>query len=84
MVGLSQVRRRGGTLLQAGILLRHEPERLPGLLALDPSARAAAVADLAARAAGLDTLTRATTAEVVAAVERALAEVDPDLRVECP
>jgi lipoate-protein ligase A len=81
-VGLSQVRRRSGALLQAGILLRHRPDRLPRLLALDPVARAATVASLAARAIALDTLTGTTTAEVIATVEGALADAAPDLRVE--
>lgn len=83
VVGLSQVRRRGGALLQAGILLRHQPERLPALLALDSADRAALVSSLAANAVGLDTLTEATTAEVMTAVERAVGQATPDLRVEC-
>lgn len=82
VVGLSQVRRRAGALLQAGILLRHQPDRLPRLLALDPAARAATVAALAARAVALDALTGATAAEVIATVEAALADAAPDLRVE--
>ncbi len=83
VVGLSQVRRRAGALLQAGILLRHEPERLPALLALDAAGRAATASSLAARAVGLDTLTGATSADVATAVELALGEAAPDLRVEC-
>lgn len=84
VVGLSQVRRRGGVLLQAGILLRHDPHRLPALLALDPPDRAASVADLTARATGLDAATGATGTEVASAVDQALREADTDLRVECP
>ena len=73
MVGLSQVRRQPGTLLQAGILLRHRPDRLPGLLALDPADRASTSAALADRAVGLDAYTAATAGDVIGAVERALA-----------
>ena len=83
VVGLSQVRRGAGALLQAGILMRHEPERLPGLLALDAAARAATASSLAARAVGLDTLSGAASADLVTAVEHALGEAAPGLRVEC-
>ncbi len=82
VVGLSQVRRHAGALLQVGILLRHEPARLPSLLALDSAERATTASSLAAHAVGLDTLTGATSADVVVAVERALGEAALDLRVE--
>jgi lipoate-protein ligase A len=40
LVGLSQVRRRSGALLQVGILVHHDAARLTGLLDLDPPTRA--------------------------------------------
>lgn len=52
VVGLAQVRRRNGVLLQAGIHLQFDPESLVSLLARDPSA--AAVNELRSVAAGLD------------------------------
>jgi lipoate-protein ligase A len=53
VVGLSQIRRRHGSLLQAGLPLRWDPEGLAGLFAGDPLWRAALAADLAGCAAGL-------------------------------
>jgi lipoate-protein ligase A len=55
VVGLSQIRRRQGSLLQAGLPLRWDPERLAGLLAGDPLWRATLAAELAQSAAGLHT-----------------------------
>jgi lipoate-protein ligase A len=53
VVGLSQIRRRHGSLLQAGLPLRWDAEALAGLLAGDPLWQAALAADLAGCAAGL-------------------------------
>ncbi len=51
VVGVAQRRTRHGARFQTAALLRWEPVGLVGLLALDPGERAAAVADLADRAA---------------------------------
>ena len=53
VVGLSQVRRRAGTLLQAGILLSIDGNRLAGLLDLDPVSRRALASVLTERATGV-------------------------------
>lgn len=53
VVGLAQRRTRAGARFQTAALLRWEPERLLGLLALDPDEAAAAVADVRPRAAAL-------------------------------
>lgn len=53
VAGLSQVRRRTGTLLQAGILLDIDGARLAGLLQLDEATRGALKDTLARRATGL-------------------------------
>lgn len=53
LVGLSQVRRRNGALLQAGVYLRWQPHRIASLLALAPAERATLTATLDARATGL-------------------------------
>jgi lipoate-protein ligase A len=53
VVGLSQVRRRSGTLLQAGILLDIDAGRLAGLLDLDAATREILADTLALRATGL-------------------------------
>jgi lipoate-protein ligase A len=72
VVGLSQVRRRSGVLLQAGIALRLDAETLAALLdgeaGAEPLARA-----IRSRAAGLDELTPGLDAPtVVVAVEAAI------------
>ena len=74
VVGLSQVRRRTGTLLQVGILLDIDGARLAGLLQLDVAARTALTDTLAQRATGLgdhvdvdlSELITALTAEITA------------------
>lgn len=53
LVGLAQVRRRQGGLLQAGIYLRWEPERISGLLNGTPQERQTRGALLRDRALGL-------------------------------
>jgi len=54
LVGFAQVRRRGGALLQAGLYLRWQPERLVELLALTPEERATLLHRLRERATGWD------------------------------
>jgi lipoate-protein ligase A len=69
VVGLSQARRRPGTLLQAGIPLTLDSERLARLMARD----AAFAGGLAATAAGLRELVPGVgAADVVAAVDAAV------------
>ncbi len=71
VVGLSQARRRHGTLLQAGIPLRLDAERLTRLMGRDPDF----AAGLAGSAAGLDeVLPAAARADVVAAVDASVRE----------
>lgn len=53
LVGLAQVRRRAGALLQAGIYTDLRPERLPNLLALTPTERATLTERLTTRMVGL-------------------------------
>jgi lipoate-protein ligase A len=76
VVGLSQVRRRPGTIYAIGVHLRWRPERLVELLAVSSDARPAFAARLRRVAAGLDELAgRAISAAAVrATVERALQE----------
>ena len=75
-VGLSQVRRRGGTLYQMSTYLRWRPERLAALLALSEEDRAALTRRLRDVTIGLDELAgrEVTAREVMVAVERTLAE----------
>ncbi|GAC1401416.1 MAG: ligase [Chloroflexota bacterium] len=54
IVGLAQVRRREGALLQAGVPVRWDPERLASVLAGTPLWRASLAGELLASAAGLD------------------------------
>ncbi len=53
LVGLAQVRRRQGALLQTGIYTTWAPQRLANLLLLSPAEREALTARLAARVIGL-------------------------------
>ena len=53
IVGLAQVRRRYGALLQAGVYLHWEPERLVALLAATPAERVELLSALQPRACGL-------------------------------
>jgi lipoate---protein ligase len=53
IVGFSQVRRRNGILLQAGLYLRWHPSELVALLALSPDAQRTLTALLTARSSGL-------------------------------
>jgi lipoate-protein ligase A len=56
VVGLSQVRRRGLVLFQAGLYSRIDGARLAGVLALSPAERQALAGALRRRTAGLDDL----------------------------
>jgi lipoate-protein ligase A len=75
VVGLSQVRRRTGTLLQAGLYMRWRPARTAVLIAAAPLERAVLAGRLVERVAGLaDLVDRPLAADqVVAAFEGALA-----------
>lgn len=72
VVGLSQVRRRTGMLVQAGIVLDLHPERLGSLLALDRGTASTLTAALTERATGLHEHIAVTADDVMAAVEAAL------------
>jgi lipoate-protein ligase A len=76
LVGLAQVRRRAGILIQAGIHLRFDPLLLASVLGLSVDAEAVA-ADLSRAAIGLDEAsgTDIAAAEVMAAVNAALEEI---------
>jgi lipoate---protein ligase len=73
VIGLAQVRRSVGALLQAGVYLRWAPVRTASILAASAEERSALVAQLAARVAGIHELgVRAEVDEVIRAVEQAL------------
>ena len=78
VVGLDMIRRRAGTLLQAGILLNWETETLVALLAHTPQEQAILREGLRERAIGLDTLAgRAIPVEtIIATFERVLTSRD--------
>ncbi|HLL80246.1 MAG TPA: hypothetical protein VKT25_12140 [Ktedonobacteraceae bacterium] len=82
VVGLDMIRRRSGTLLQAGVLLRWNPERLADLLGHTPEEQSLLKEGLQERAVGLDTLAGryVSPGEVVEAFERALSERTIDIR----
>jgi len=73
-VGFDMIRRRVGSLLQAGVLLHWESETLAQLLGQTPEERAYLEAGLLERAAGLDRLTgRAVSAtEVIATFQQVI------------
>ena len=75
VIGLDMIRRRTGTLVQAGLLLHWETERLAGLLGHTPQEQAILREGLRERAVGLDTLAGKAIAPetLIAAFERALA-----------
>ena len=74
IVGLDMIRRRTGSLLQAGLLLKWETEPLVELLGHTPEEQSILLEGLPERAVGLDILTgRAVTAEeVIEAFEEVL------------
>lgn len=74
VVGLDMIRRRAGSLIQAGLLLQWEIEPLVELLGHTAEEQAMLREGLPERAVGLDTLAgrTVTAAEVIAAFEEAL------------
>lgn len=76
IVGLAQVRRRQGAILQAGVYTHWQPERLTVLLAAEPSERAAMLALLRERAVGVWDVpgSQPGHADIIQAWERALTE----------
>lgn len=74
VVGLDMIRRRNGSLLQAGVLLSWQSERLANLLGHTAAEQALLRRELPTRAVGLDELTgRIVTAqEVIQAFENSL------------
>ncbi|HEY6284497.1 MAG TPA: hypothetical protein VIX20_02440 [Ktedonobacteraceae bacterium] len=78
VVGLDMIRRRSGSLLQAGLLLKWDPEPLVELLGHTPKEKSILSEGLPERAVGLDTLlVRTITAmEVISAFEEVLITMD--------
>lgn len=75
VVGLAQIRRRGGALYQAGVYLRWDPAQSAELIAAEPQERAALAQRLAERVAGLDELGAGQpAAALIAAFETELTE----------
>jgi lipoate-protein ligase A len=74
VVGLDMIRRRNGSLLQAGILLHRENETLARLLGHTPAEQDLLRQELPQRAVGLDELARrhVTAQEVIRVFERVL------------
>jgi lipoate-protein ligase A len=80
LVGLAQIRRRGGALFQAGIYLRWAPSATAALLSATATERAALAERLGERVVGLDELVGGPApdaAPVIAAVETALMRFAP-------
>ena len=80
VVGLDMIRRRTGSLLQAGVLLRWNVDPLAELLGHTQEEQAILREGLSERAIGLDTLTgRPTSAmQVIAAFEEVLKSIEAD------
>jgi len=78
VVGLDMIRRRNGSLLQAGVLLSWHSERLAHLLGHTPAEQELLRRELPQRAVGLDTLAQRsiTVQEIIQAFEIALQEPD--------
>ncbi len=74
VIGLDMIRRRVGSLLQAGVLLHRETEALAQLLGHTPAEQALLQEGLLERAVGLDTLLErvVTAEEVITAFERVI------------
>ncbi len=77
VVGLDMIRRRTGSLLQAGLLLKWDIEPLVGLLGRTPEEQAILREGLPERAIGLDALTGRilSTMEVISTFEEALSTI---------
>ncbi|HXX76984.1 MAG TPA: hypothetical protein VEI53_00710, partial [Ktedonobacteraceae bacterium] len=80
VVGLDMIRRRTGSLLQAGVLLRWNVDPLAELLGHTQEEQAILREGLSERAIGLDTLTgRSISAmQVIAAFEEVLKSIESD------
>lgn len=78
VVGLDMIRRRNGTLIQAGVVLHWESEMLASLLGHTDEERALLRLELPKRAVGLDELARRTVTpqEVIQAFEEALYAIE--------
>ena len=78
VVGLDMIRRRSGSLLQAGLLLKWDPEPLVELLGHTPEEQTILREGLPECAVGLDTLAGRTISalEVISAFEEALSSMD--------
>ena len=74
VVGLDMIRRRNGSLLQAGVLLSWESETLARLLGHTPAEQDLLRRELPRRAVGLDELAKrvVTATEVIQAFESTL------------
>lgn len=74
IVGLDMIRRRNGSLLQAGILLKWHSERLAQILGHTPAEQALLRRELPERAVGLDELVQQTITiqQIILAFEKAL------------
>ena len=85
VVGLDMIRRRTGTLLQAGVLLHWDTEKLSALLGHTPQEQAILLEGLRERAVGLDTLAgRAIDTEtLIATFERILTSHGERLPYNC-
>ena len=77
VVGLDMIRRRAGSLLQAGLLLKWDIEPLVELLGHTPKEQTILREGLPERAVGLDTMTGRTIppSEVISAFEEALSAI---------
>ncbi|HEX7734230.1 MAG TPA: hypothetical protein VF458_05195 [Ktedonobacteraceae bacterium] len=75
LVGLDMIRRRNGSLLQAGLLLNWQSERLAELLGHTPEEQALLRSELPLRAVGLNELApRITVPQIIQAFEMFLLE----------
>lgn len=81
VVGLDMIRRRNGSLLQAGVLLSWQSERLARLLGHTPAEQALLRRELPERAVGLDELAQhaVTVQEIIQAFETALQSPDAQI-----
>ncbi len=72
LVGLAQIRRRDSTLYVLGVLLRDQSPLADYLVVSNETARQQLRAELTRRTVGLDSLTRRSASEVVAAIVDAM------------